>query len=264
MISDLKDLEDLIGVPLLVIKLVLLRHGESIWNKENRFTGWTDVDLTMKGINEAKEAGKLLRESGLTFDVAFTSLLKKAIRTLWIVLDEMDLMWIPVYKSWRLNERHYGALQGLNKSEMANKYGEAKVLLWRRSFDVRPPALEESDERYPGSDPKYVNLEKKDIPFTESLKDTMERLLPYWQDTIAPNIKAGKKVLITAHGNSLRSLVKHLDDVSDKEIIELNIPTGIPLVYELNENLKPIRSYYLGDPSKVKKAKETVKNQGKM
>ena len=264
LISDLKDLEDLIGVQLLVIKLVLLRHGESIWNKENRFTGWTDVDLTMKGINEAKEAGKLLRESGLTFDVAFTSLLKKAIRTLWIVLDEMDLMWIPVYKSWRLNERHYGALQGLNKSEMASKYGEAKVLLWRRSFDVRPPALEESDERYPGRDPKYVNLEKKDIPFAESLKDTMERLLLYWQDTIAPNIKSGKKVLITAHGNSLRSLVKHLDDVSDKEIIELNIPTGIPLVYELNENLTPIRSYYLGDPLKVKKATETVKNQGKM
>ena len=261
---DFKDLEDLVGVLLLVIKLVLLRHGESIWNKENRFTGWTDVDLTIKGINEAKEAGKLLCESGLTFDVAFTSLLKKAIRTLWIVLDEMDLMWIPVYKSWCLIERHYGALQGLNKSEMANKYGEAKVLLWRRSFDFRPPALEESDERYPGNDPKYVNLEKKDIPFTESLKDTMERLLPYWQDTIAPNIKAGKRILITAHGNSLRSLVKHLDDVSDKKIIELNIPTGIPLVYELNENLTPIRSYYLGDPSKVKKATETVKNQSKM
>ena len=248
----------------MVIKLVLLRHGESIWNKENRFTGWTDVDLTLKGINEAKEAGYLLKKSELTFDIAFTSLLKKAIRTLWIVLDEMDLMWIPVYKSWRLNERHYGALQGLNKSEMASKYGENQVLLWRRSYDVRPPALEESDDRYPGIDPKYVNLEKKDIPFTESLKDTMERLLPYWRDVIAPNIKERKRVLITAHGNSLRSLVKHLDDVSDKEIINLNIPTGIPLVYELNENLAPIRSYYLGGPSKVKKATETVKNQGKM
>ena len=184
----------MIEVELLVIKLVLLRHGESIWNKENRFTGWTDVDLTMKGIDEAKEAGGLLRESGLIFDVAFTSLLKKAIRTLWIVLDEMDLMWIPVYKSWRLNERHYGALQGLNKTETASKYGEAQVLLWRRSYDVRPPALEESNERYPGRDPKYVNLEKKDIPFTESLKDTMARLLPYWQDIIVPKIKGGKRL----------------------------------------------------------------------
>ncbi len=248
----------------MVIKLVLLRHGESIWNKENRFTGWTDVDLTLKGIDEAKEAGDLLQKSGLTFDIAFTSLLKKAIRTLWIVLDEMDLMWIPVYKSWRLNERHYGALQGLNKSETASKYGENQVLLWRRSYDVRPPALEESDTRYPGIDPKYVNLEKNNIPFTESLKDTMERLLPYWRDLIAPNIKEGKRVLITAHGNSLRSLVKHLDDVPDKEIINLNIPTGIPLVYELKENLTPIRSYYLGDPSKVKKATETVKDQGKI
>ncbi|WP_455279846.1 2,3-diphosphoglycerate-dependent phosphoglycerate mutase [[Eubacterium] cellulosolvens] len=248
----------------MVAKLVLLRHGESIWNKENRFTGWTDVDLTEKGIDEAREAGKLLRESGLIFDVAFTSILKKAVRTLWIVLDEMDLMWIPVYKSWRLNERHYGALQGLNKIETASKYGEEQVLLWRRSYDVRPPALEESDKRYPGKDPKYLNLEKKDIPLTESLKDTMERLLPYWNDVIVPEIKGGKRVLITAHGNSLRSLIKRLDDVSDKDIIELNIPTGIPLVYELNENMSTIRSYYLGDPSKVKKATETVRNQGKM
>jgi 2,3-bisphosphoglycerate-dependent phosphoglycerate mutase len=248
----------------LVTKLVLLRHGESIWNKENRFTGWTDVDLTEKGIDEAREAGRLLRESGLIFDVAFTSLLKKAIRTLWIVLDEMDLMWIPVYKSWRLNERHYGALQGLNKIEMASKYGEEQVLLWRRSYDIKPPALEEFDKRYPGKDPKYLNLEKKDIPLTESLKDTMERLLPYWHSVIIPEIKGGKRVLITAHGNSLRSLIKHLDNVSDKDIIELNIPTGIPLVYELNENMSSIRSYYLGDPSRVKKATENVRNQGKM
>lgn len=254
----------MIEVASLVAKLVLLRHGESIWNKENRFTGWTDVDLTEKGIDEAREAGKLLRESGLIFDVAFTSILKKAVRTLWIVLDEMDLMWIPVYKSWRLNERHYGALQGLNKIETASKYGEEQVLLWRRSYDVRPPALEESDKRYPGKDPKYLNLEKKDIPLTESLKDTMERLLPYWNDVIVPEIKGGKRVLITAHGNSLRSLIKRLDDVSDKDIIELNIPTGIPLVYELNENMSTIRSYYLGDPSRVKKATETVRNQGKM
>jgi 2,3-bisphosphoglycerate-dependent phosphoglycerate mutase len=248
----------------LVTKLVLLRHGESIWNKENRFTGWTDVDLTEKGIDEAREAGRLLRESGLIFDVAFTSLLKKAIRTLWIVLDEMDLMWIPVYKSWRLNERHYGALQGLNKIEMVSRYGEEQVLLWRRSYDIKPPALEESDKRYPGKDPKYLNLEKKDIPLTESLKDTMERLLPYWYSVIIPEIKGGKRVLITAHGNSLRSLIKHLDNVSDKDIIELNIPTGIPLVYELNENMSSIRSYYLGDPSRVKKATENVRNQGKM
>ncbi|WP_455368472.1 2,3-diphosphoglycerate-dependent phosphoglycerate mutase [[Eubacterium] cellulosolvens] len=248
----------------MVTKLVLLRHGESIWNKENRFTGWTDVDLTEKGIDEAREAGRLLRESGLIFDVAFTSLLKKAIRTLWIVLDEMDLMWIPVYKSWRLNERHYGALQGLNKIEMASKYGEEQVLLWRRSYDIKPPVLEESDKRYPGKDPKYLNLEKKDIPLTESLKDTMERLLPYWHSVIIPEIKGGKRVLITAHGNSLRSLIKYLDDVSDKNIIELNIPTGIPLVYELNENMSSIRSYYLGDPSRVKKATENVRNQGKI
>jgi len=246
-----------------VIKLVLLRHGESIWNKENRFTGWTDVDLSRKGIEEARKAGQLLKEKGYTFDVAFTSVLKRAIRTLWIVLDEMDLMWIPVYRSWRLNERHYGALQGLNKAEMAAKYGEKQVLIWRRSYDIRPPSLEETDERYPGNDPIYRELDKKDIPLTECLKDTVERFLPYWHEVLAPTIKSGKRVIISAHGNSLRALVKYLDHISDEDIVELNIPTGIPLVYELDGELKPIKSYYLGDPEEVARATEAVARQGK-
>lgn len=244
-------------------KLMLLRHGESTWNKENRFTGWTDVDLSEKGVLEAKKAGQVLSRGGFVFDVAYTSVLKRAIRTLWMTLDEMDLMWIPVYNSWRLNERHYGALQGLNKAEMASKYGEEQVLIWRRSYDVRPPALEVTDSRYPGLDPRYSDLAKKDIPATECLKDTVARFLPYWHETIAPAVKVGKKVIIAAHGNSLRALVKYLDNVSDKDIVGLNIPTGLPLVYELDDNLKPIRNYYLGDPEEVKKAMEAVANQGK-
>jgi len=244
-------------------KLVLLRHGESTWNKENRFTGWTDVDLSEKGVLEAKEAGRVLKREGFVFDVAYTSVLKRAIRTLWMTLDEMDLMWIPVYNSWRLNERHYGALQGLDKAEMASKYGEEQVLIWRRSYDVRPPALEVTDSRYPGKDPRYSDLVKKDIPATECLKDTVARFLPYWHETIAPKVQSGKKTIIAAHGNSLRALVKYLDNVSDKDIVGLNIPTGLPLVYELNDNLKPIRNYYLGDPEEVKKAMAAVADQGK-
>ncbi|MBU3911250.1 MAG: 2,3-diphosphoglycerate-dependent phosphoglycerate mutase [Candidatus Omnitrophica bacterium] len=246
------------------IKLVLLRHGESTWNKENRFTGWTDVDLSEKGIEETKEAGKILKKEGFMFDVAFTSVLKRAIRTLWITLDEMDLMWIPVYRSWRLNERHYGALQGLNKAEMAKKFGEKQVLVWRRSYDVPPDALDKTDERYPGNDPRYKDLDEKDIPLTECLKDTVARFLPYWHKTIAPAVKSGKKVLIAAHGNSLRALVKYLDNVSDEAIVKLNIPTGIPLVYELNPDLTPIKHCYLGDPESVKKAMESVAKQGKV
>ncbi len=244
-------------------KIVLLRHGESIWNKENKFTGWTDVDLSEKGRLEAKKAGQVLKKEGYTFDLAYTSVLKRAIRTLWITLDEMDLMWIPVDNSWRLNERHYGALQGLNKSEMAQKFGEEQVLIWRRSYDVPPPALEESDPRHCGSDPRYKDMDKKDIPATECLKDTVARFLPYWHETIAPAVRAGTKVIIAAHGNSLRALVKYLDNVSDKDIVGLNIPTGIPLVYELDDSLKPIKHYYLGDPEEIKKAMETVANQGK-
>ena len=244
-------------------KLVLLRHGESAWNKENRFTGWTDVDLSEKGLSEAKKAGQVLKKEKYIFDVAFTSVLKRAIRTLWMTLDEMDLTWIPVYNSWRLNERHYGALQGLNKSEMAQKYGEDQVLVWRRSYDIRPPALEENDERSPQKDPMYKDLKKSDIPLTECLKDTVARFLPYWHETIAPVVKSGKRVIIAAHGNSLRALVKYLDNVSDKDIVGLNIPTGLPLVYELEDNLKPIRSYYLGDPEEVKKAMEAVAAQGR-
>ena len=246
-----------------MINLVLLRHGESIWNKENRFTGWTDVDLSRKGIEEARKSGQVLKEKGYTFDVAFTSVQKRAIRTLWLVLDEMDLMWIPVYRSWRLNERHYGALQGLNKSETAAKYGEEQVLIWRRSYDIRPPSLEKTDERYPGNDPIYRDLDRKDIPLTECLKDTVERFLPYWHEVLAPTIKSGKRVIISAHGNSLRALVKYLDHISDDDIVRLNIPTGIPLVYELDEALKPIKSYYLGDPEEVAKAMEAVAKQGK-
>lgn len=245
-------------------KLVLLRHGESTWNKENRFTGWTDVDLSEKGMAEARKAGQVLKDQNYVFDVAFTSVLKRAIRTLWFTLDGMDLMWIPVYNSWRLNERHYGALQGLNKSEMAQKYGEEQVLIWRRSYDVRPPALEEGDERNPARDPRYKDMNRRDIPLTECLKDTVARFLPYWHETIAPVVKSGKRVIIAAHGNSLRALVKYLDNVSDKDIVGLNIPTGLPLVYELEDNLKPIRSYYLGDPEEVKKAMEAVAAQGKV
>jgi len=243
--------------------IVLLRHGESIWNKENRFTGWTDVDLSDKGVEEAHKAGRILKEKGFTFDVAYTSVLKRAIRTLWITLDEMDLMWMPVHRSWRLNERHYGALQGLNKAETAAKYGDKQVLIWRRSYDTMPPALEPTDERYPGRDPRYAGLAQSDVPLTESLKETVARFLPYWNETIAPVIKSGKKVLIAAHGNSLRALVKHLDNVSEQEITELNIPTGMPLVYELDAQLKPIKHYYIGDPAEVAKAMEAVANQGK-
>jgi 2,3-bisphosphoglycerate-dependent phosphoglycerate mutase len=246
-----------------VIKLVLLRHGESTWNRENRFTGWTDVDLSKKGIEEARKAGRLLKEKGLTFDVAFTSVLKRAIRTLWLVLDEMDLMWIPVYRSWRLNERHYGALQGLNKAETAAKFGEEQVLIWRRSYDIRPPSLEKTDARYPGNDPVYADLDKKDIPLTECLKDTVERFLPYWHEVLAPTVKSGRRTIISAHGNSLRALVKYLDHISDDEIVRLNIPTGIPLIYELDEEMKPLKSYYLGDPAEVAKAMDAVARQGK-
>jgi len=244
-------------------EMILLRHGESVWNKENRFTGWTDVDLSSKGIEEVKKAVELLKNDGITFDVAFTSVLKRGVRTLWIVLDEMDLMWVPVYRSWRLNERHYGALQGLNKAEVAARYGEEQVLKWRRSYDVRPPALEKTDPRYPGNDPKYKDLDPKDIPLTESLKDTVIRFMPYWHEVISPILKTGKRILIAAHGNSIRALVKHLDGISDEEIVKLNIPTGIPLLYNLDENLKPLRSRYLGDPKEVQKAVQLVKNQVK-
>jgi len=244
-------------------KLVLLRHGESTWNKENRFTGWTDVDLSEKGVEEARKAGGLLRSEGFVFDLAFTSVLRRAIRTLWMVQDEMDLMWIPVQLSWRLNERHYGALQGLNKSETAAKYGEEQVHIWRRSYDVPPPALEKGDERYPGNDPKYRALADKDLPLSESLKDTVARCMPYWHETIVPELKAGRKLLITAHGNSLRALVKHLDNISDSDIVGMNIPTGIPLVYELDDELKAMRHYYLGDEEEIQKAMQKVAAQGK-
>ncbi len=244
-------------------KVVLLRHGESVWNKENRFTGWTDVDLSEKGLVEAKSAGETLKKDGFQFDVAFTSVLKRAIRTLWITLDGMDLMWIPVFRSWRLNERHYGALQGLNKAETAAKHGEEQVLIWRRSYDIPPPALEPTDPRFPGHDRRYASLSEAELPKTECLKDTVERFLPYWHGEIAPAIRSGKRVLIAAHGNSLRVLVKHLDGISDEAILKLNIPTGIPLVYELDENLKPIKNYYLGDPDAVAKAMASVANQGK-
>jgi 2,3-bisphosphoglycerate-dependent phosphoglycerate mutase len=242
-------------------KIVLLRHGESAWNKENRFTGWTDVDLSEKGRGEARDAGALLKKEGFQFDIAFTSVLKRAIRTLWIALEELDEMWIPVEKSWRLNERHYGALQGLNKAETAAKYGEQQVHVWRRSYDVLPPLLEESDERFPGRDPRYASL--KPAPRGEALKQTAERMLPYWLGTIAPAVKAGKRTLIAAHGNSLRALVQHLDEMSESEIMELNIPTGIPLVYELDNDLKPVRHYYLGDQAKAQAAVDAVAKQGK-
>jgi 2,3-bisphosphoglycerate-dependent phosphoglycerate mutase len=244
-------------------KIVLLRHGESTWNKENRFTGWTDVDLTPKGVEEAHSAGRLLREQGFVFDLAYTSVLKRAIRTLWLVLDEMDLMWIPVRNSWRLNERHYGALQGLNKAETAAKFGEQQVLLWRRSYDVPPPPLERGDSRHPGRDPRYRNLSEQELPLTECLKDTVARFLPYWNEVIAPEVRQGRRVIIVAHGNSLRALVKYLDHVSDRDIVGLNIPTGIPLVYELTEELRPVRSYYLGDQEAVARAQQAVASQGK-
>ncbi len=245
-------------------RLVLLRHGESTWNKENRFTGWTDVGLTAQGVREAEEAGRLLLAEGFGFDVSYTSVLKRAIKTLWIVLEEMDLMWIPVHRSWRLNERHYGALQGLNKAETARKHGEEQVHIWRRSYDVRPPPLDPDDPRHPRFDPRYAELSPEELPRTECLKDTVERFLPYWHQEIAPVVRRGKRVLVSAHGNSLRALVKYLDDVSDEEIPKLNIPTGIPLVYELqDESLKPIRHYYLGDPEAVRAAQEAVAKQGK-
>jgi 2,3-bisphosphoglycerate-dependent phosphoglycerate mutase len=246
-----------------MIKLVLVRHGESTWNKENRFTGWTDVDLSEKGKEEAQKAGQILKEQGYAFELAYTSVLKRAIRTLWVIMDEMDLMWIPVYRSWRLNERHYGALQGLNKAETAAKYGEKQVFEWRRSYDIQPPALTKDDERYPGHDPRYKELSAKDVPLTESLKDTVARFMPYWHETLTPVLKSGKKVIIAAHGNSLRALVKYLDNVPDTDIVGMNIPTGIPLVYELDNNLKPIKHYYLGNQEEVEKAMEAVAKQGK-
>lgn len=244
-------------------KLVLVRHGESVWNKENRFTGWTDVELSSKGVLEAKEAGKLLKSEGYTFDIAFTSVLKRAIHTLWIVLEEMDLMWLPVVRNWRLNERHYGALQGLNKSEMAEKHGAEQVHIWRRSYDIQPPALTPDDPANPAKDRRYNDLKPEEVPMTECLKDTVNRFLPYWHDIISPTIKKGKRVIIAAHGNSLRALVKYLDNISDEDIPGLNIPTGIPLIYELDENLKPLKHYYLGDPEKAKKAAQAVANQAK-
>ncbi len=244
-------------------KLVLIRHGESQWNKENRFTGWKDVDLSEKGVEEAHSAGRLLKAEGFTFDEAYTSVLKRAIRTLWIILGEMDLMWIPVTKSWLLNERHYGALQGLNKAETAAKYGDEQVLIWRRSYDVPPGVLDEKDERYLGNDPRYAGIPKGDFPGTECLKDTVARVVPYWETEIGPKIRAGKRLIVAAHGNSLRALVKHLDGIADSDIVNLNIPTGVPLVYELDGNLKPLKSYYLGDADAIKAAQEAVANQGK-
>jgi len=244
-------------------KLVLLRHGESLWNRENRFTGWTDVDLTDHGREEARRAGRLLKESGYAFDVAYTSVLKRAVKTLWLALEEMDLMWIPIHNSWRLNERHYGALQGLNKAETAQKFGEEQVLVWRRSYDTPPPALAADDPRHPGGDPRYATLPGAELPRTECLKDTVARFLPYWHETIAPSVRSGRRVVIAAHGNSIRALVKYLDDVSDADIVGLNIPTAIPLVYELDDTLKPLRHYYLGDPSMIEAAVKAVASQGK-
>ena len=244
-------------------KIVLLRHGESEWNKENRFTGWTDVPLSEKGINEARAAGAQMKRDGFSFDKAFTSVLKRAIKTLWLALEEMDEMYIPTEFSWRLNERHYGALQGLNKAETAKKYGDDQVKIWRRSYDIPPPLLDPSDERYPGSDPRYKDLAKDEIPAGECLKDTVARAVPYWEKVIAPEIKAGRRIIVAAHGNSLRALVKYLDNVSDADILELNIPTGIPLVYELDADIKPISHRYLGDPEAIAAAAAAVANQGK-
>ncbi|MSQ60398.1 MAG: 2,3-diphosphoglycerate-dependent phosphoglycerate mutase [Betaproteobacteria bacterium] len=246
-----------------MFKIVLFRHGESVWNKENRFSGWTDVDLSEAGREEAREAGKLLKAEGFAFDVAFTSVLRRAIRTLWIALDELDLMWIPVRQAWQLNERHYGALQGMNKAQTAAQYGENQVLVWRRSYDIPPPELDHSDARYPGRDPRYAGLNPQAIPRTESLKETVARVVPYWTKEIAPLVASGQRVVIAAHGNSLRALIKYLDQVSDQEIVGLNIPTAIPLVYELDARLKPLRHYYLGDPAKVENAIKAVAAQGK-
>ena len=244
-------------------RLVLLRHGESRWNQENRFTGWTDVGLTEKGMREAVDSGRTLKQEGFEFDVAFTSVLSRAIKTLWLALEQLDRMWIPVHLSWRLNERHYGALQGLNKAETAERNGMEQVLLWRRSYDIRPPALDRTDERFPGHDPRYAELTSVELPTTECLKDTVARFLPYWHGTIGPAIRAGKQVLIAAHGNSIRALVKYLDDISDTDIVELNIPTGVPLVYELDKQLRPLAHYYLGDPAAIEAATQAVANQGK-
>jgi 2,3-bisphosphoglycerate-dependent phosphoglycerate mutase len=243
--------------------LVLLRHGESVWNKENRFTGWTDVGLSPKGLEEAVEAGRTLRREGYGFDVAFTSVLKRAVKTLWVALEELDLVHLTVHNSWRLNERHYGALQGLNKAEMAAQFGEAQVKIWRRSYDTRPPALEPGDERDPARDPRYAGLTREEAPLTECLKDTVARVVPYWERTIAPAVRSGQRVIVAAHGNSLRALVKYLDGVSDADIVELNIPTGIPLVYELEDDLRPIRSFYLGDEAAIAAAAAAVAAQGK-
>lgn len=244
-------------------KVVLLRHGESIWNMENRFTGWTDVDLSDKGREEARQGGVALKKEGFVFDVAYTSVLKRAIKTLWIVLEELDLMWIPVHNSWRLNERHYGDLQGLNKSETAEKFGDEQVLIWRRSYDIPPPPLDEKDPRNPARDPRYQDIEYKDIPLTECLKDTVDRFLPYWHSVITPAVKDGKSVIVAAHGNSLRALIKYLDNISETDIVNLNIPTGMPLVYELDKDMNPIKHYYLGNPEAVAKAMAEVANQGK-
>jgi 2,3-bisphosphoglycerate-dependent phosphoglycerate mutase len=243
-----------------MLKLVLLRHGESDWNRDNRFTGWTDVDLSEAGVGEARKAGRVLKDEGYAFDISYTSVLKRAIRTLWIALDELDQMWLPVEKSWRLNERHYGALQGLNKAETAAKFGEEQVLAWRRSYDTPPPALAKNDERYEGGDPRYAGVQ---VPLTECLKDTVARVVPYWEASIAPAVRAGKRVLVAAHGNSMRALVKHLDAISDQAIVRLNIPTGVPLVYELDGALKPLRHYYLGDPDEVARRTASVAAQGK-
>jgi len=242
-------------------KLVLLRHGESTWNKENRFTGWVDVGLSDRGIDEAIQAGRILSREGYIFDIAYTSVLKRAIKTLWIVLEEMDMMWIPVHHSWRLNERHYGALQGLNKAETVERHGMEQVKLWRRSYDLPPPALTPDDPHYPGKDPRYANLRPEEIPFTECLKDVVARFLPYWHETIAPTVREGGRVLIAAHGNSLRALVKYLDKIPDDKIVELNIPTGVPLVYELEDDLTPIRNYYLGDQEAIQRAIQSVADQ---
>lgn len=245
-------------------KLVLLRHGESVWNAQNLFTGWVDVDLSPRGFEQARKAGQLLKAEGYTFDLAMTSVLKRAIRTLWLALDELDLMWIPVLRSWRLNERHYGALQGLNKTETAQKYGEDQVQIWRRSYDIRPPEVETTDKHYPGNDPRYRGLSVRDLPKAECLKDTLARVLPFWHHHIVPELRDNKRIIIAAHGNSLRALVKHLDNVPEAEIVELNIPTGIPLVYELHDDLTPIRNYYLGDPEEARKAAAAVAAQGKL
>jgi 2,3-bisphosphoglycerate-dependent phosphoglycerate mutase len=244
-------------------KLVLIRHGESTWNQENRFTGWTDVDLNAKGLGEAKAAGQLLKKEGYSFDRSFVSVLKRALRTNWMILDELDELWIPIERSWRLNERHYGSLQGLNKAETATKFGDDQVLIWRRSYDVPPPALEKSDERFPGHDPRYKDIPEKELPMTECLKDTVDRVLPYWHSEIAPAVKRGERVLVTAHGNTLRALVKYFDNLSEEEVLALNIPTGIPLVYELDDSLQPIRHYYLGDQEAIAAAAAAVASQGK-